>query len=212
MPSGAANGLALCHSHIRGVRKTLRGDYGARGSEVPLLSWSRCGHQTTTHLPQGQGARVNQHQQLLHAVFRKLKRLGISRTLKRLESGQTLHGETPICGWTPSRGEAVFGTLTKRTERSSSSRWASPMQTHKRRVHLRGGSADHGGPSDPLPLRRANVNTTLVWNTCPSTNGAKKNTPPLRWEGFGRLGVEGSIFYLPAGCKQASWGRGIEDR
>ena len=44
----------------------------------------------------------------------------------------------------------------------------------------------------PLPPRRASVNTTLVRDMCPSTNGAINL--PLAVESFGRLGVEGSNF------------------
>ena len=58
MPSGEADRLAPGHTHgeVRGHRKALPRDRGARGSEVPLLQRNQRGHPARTHLSQSWSA------------------------------------------------------------------------------------------------------------------------------------------------------------
>ena len=74
------------------------------------------------------GAQVNQHQPLLHAISRTLKRLGIPH---QVESGEPFTADRNLR--MDVSGEEIFGTLrTESTERSRSC-WTSPTQTHKYR-------------------------------------------------------------------------------
>ena len=79
---------------------------------------------------------------------------------------------TGTCGWTSSSGEEVFGTLRTGNTEANSSCWTSPTQTRKRHRYTCGEAVLITMDELPLPPRRASVNTTLVRDVCPLTNGA----------------------------------------
>ena len=118
------------------------------------------------------GAQVDQHQPLLHAISRTSKRLGIPH---QEESGEPFTAERNL------RMDIVIrrGSLRDAPDGNigtSPSYWTSPMQTRKRRYTCEEAVLITMDQL-PLPPRRASVNTTLVRDMCPSTNGAI-NLPP----------------------------------
>ena len=118
------------------------------------------------------GAQVNQHQPLLHEISRTLKRLEISH---QVESGEPFSAERNL------RMDIIIRRGSLRDARKGSigtspSCWTLPMQTRKRRYTYKEVELITMVQL-PLPPRRASVNTTLVRDMCPSTNGAI-NLPP----------------------------------
>lgn len=89
MPSGAANGLALCHTRIknRGNGKARLGDWGTRDMEVDPFCGAVDLDTRQARICSRAGRQVNEHQPLLHAFSRTLKRLGIPH---QAESGEPI--------------------------------------------------------------------------------------------------------------------------
>ena len=87
MPSGEASRLAPCHtcSRVHWHGKAVHRDRGARGNEVPLLRCSRRVDIRHARICPRDGAQVNQHRPLLHAISRTLKWLGIPHQVESSE-------------------------------------------------------------------------------------------------------------------------------
>ena len=165
MPSGEGKRLAPCHirSRVRGHGKALLRDRGARGSKVPRLRYSWRGHPARTHLSPirgaGEPAPTTSPCNLSHVeAARNSTRSGAAN--RSLQKG--------TCGWKSLSGEDAFETLP--TGRRSPSCWTSLMQTRKRKYTYEE-VVLMTMVQPPLPPRRASVNTTLVRDMCPSTNG-----------------------------------------
>ena len=118
------------------------------------------------------GAQVNQHQPLLHMITRTLKRLGIPN---QVESGEPFTADRNLrMNVAISRG---FRDAPNGNTETRPSCWTSPMQTRKRRYTCGEAAVLITMDQLPLPPRCASVNTTLVRDMFPSTNGAI-NLPP----------------------------------
>ena len=113
------------------------------------------------------GAQVNQHQPLLHAISYTLKRLGIPH---QVESGEPFIAERNL------RTDIVIGRGGLRNAPNREYRDKSILldATHlnPQCMYTCGEAALITIDQLPLPPRRVNVNTTLVRDMCPSTNGA----------------------------------------
>ena len=172
MPEGEADRLAPGHtrSRVRGHGKALPRDRNV-AVRCPRCNEINVDTRHARICPRA-GAQVNQHQPLLHAISRTLKRLGI---LHQVESGEPFTAERNL------RMDIVIrrGSLRDAPDGNigtSPSYWTSPMQTRKRRYTCEEAVLITMDQL-PLPPRRASVNTTLVRDMCPSTNGAI-NLPP----------------------------------
>ena len=125
------------------------------------------------------GAQVNQHQPLVHAFFRSLKRMAITTRWK----AELRSTPTGIFEWTSSsRGEAstMLRHRSIETKRYFSTQ---RMPTRKRRATCV--QAVLTGTGWLLPnLRRTSAPTTLNQDKCPSTSAAI-NSPPSRWKPLG---------------------------
>ena len=147
MHSGEADRLAPCQtrSRVRGHMKTLLRDRGARGSITAVDVDTR-----HARICPRSGAQVNQHQPLLHAIPRTLKRLGISH---QVESGEPFTAERNL------RMDIVTrrGSLRDAPNREYTNKSTLLDVAHadpQGQVHLRGGSADHDGSAAPTSEAR----------------------------------------------------------
>ena len=133
---------------------------------------------------------MNQHQPLLHAISLTLKRLWISH---QIESGEPFTADRNL------RMDIAVKRSGLRVAPNREYREKSILLVDvshadpQAQVHTREEAVLTTMDQLPLPPRCASANTTLVRDTCPSTNGVT-NLPPFAVEIFWRLGVGGSIF------------------
>ena len=119
------------------------------------------------------GAHVNQHQPFLHAISCTFERLGIPH---QVESGEPFTAERNLRMDIVIRRGSLRDAPNREYRDKNHSYWTSPMRIRKRRYTCEEAVLITMDQL-PLPPRRASVNTTLVWDMCPSTNGAI-NLPP----------------------------------
>ena len=129
------------------------------------------------------GAQVNQHQPLLHAISRTLKRLRIPH---QVESGEPFTAERNLRMDIVIRRGSLQDAPNREYRDTSPSCWTSPTQTRTRRYTYEEVVLVMMVQPN-LPRRRASANTTLVRDMCPSTNEAT-NLPLLRRKALGALG------------------------
>ena len=146
------------------------------------------------------GAQVNQHQPLLHAISRTLKRLGISH---QVESGEPFTAERNL------RMDIVIMRGGLRDAPNTEYRDQSILLdvTHvdpQAQVHLRGGSADHDGSAASTSEARKRQHYARPGHVSVDERGHKLAT--LAVESFGRLGLKRSNF-IDRLAASVMWGR-----
>ena len=178
-----ADRLAPGHTRgrVRGHGKTLPRDRGARGSEVPLLRGNQRRHPARTHLSRSWSA----SEPASTTSPRNLRHFEAARNSTPSRERRTVHwGKEPEDEY---RHQARKSSRRSNLEyRDKSVCWTSPMQTRKHRYTCEEAVLITMNQL-PLPPRRASVNTTLVRDMCPSTNGAI-NLSPWRWKALGASG------------------------
>ena len=155
---------------------------------MPLLQCNRCGHVDTRHAsicPRA-GAQVNQYQQLLHAISRTLKRLGVTH---QAESGDPFTADRNL------RMDIVVrrGGLWNALNPEYRDRSILVEVTHadpQAQAHLQAGSADHDGSAASTSEACKRQNCARPEHV--SLNERSHKLTPFAVESFGRLGVEGS--------------------
>ena len=128
----------------------------------------------------GQGAQVNQHQPLIHALSRELRRHRIRHVV---EDGVVPSLATETSEWISPwwRGSCAMRPMARTSTRASSSMEPSP--THRRRCTV-GKEVPLLTALLPQPPRRVRTRTTLGRDMCPLTSVAT-NYAPSRWNVLG---------------------------
>ena len=189
MPSGEADRLAPGHTHgeVRGHRKALPRDRGARGSEVPLLQRNQRGHPARTHLSQSWSA----SEPAPTTSPRDLPHFEAARNSIPMESDQLFTAERNL----PMDIVIRRGSLRdapNRQYRHKSILLDVPHADPQAQVHLRGGSEDHDGSDASTSEARKRQHYARPGHASFDERSHKLAT--LAVKSFGRLGVEGSNF------------------
>ena len=189
MPSGEANGLTPCHtrSRVPGHGKAFHWIEEHVAVRCPCCDAVDVDTRHARICPRA-GAQVNQHQPLVHAISRTLKRLGIRH---QVESGEPFTADRNL------RMDIVVrrGGLRDAPNREYREKSILLDVTHadpQAQIHLRGGSADHDGSAASTSEARKRQHYARPGHVSFDERSHKLAT--LAVESFGRLGVEGSKF------------------
>ena len=134
------------------------------------------------------GAQVNQHQPLVHAMPRTLKRLGIRH---RVESGEAFTADRNLRMDIVAR-RGGLRDAPNREYREKSILLDVTNADSQAQIYLRGSSADHDGSAACTFEARKRQHYARPGHACFDERSHK--LPIFAVESFGRLGVEGSEF------------------